>query len=108
MTKAEEWQIRRFLELLSGAPQGTLEFPDPPDAVVRTVDTCVAIEHTRVIRPRTPESNLRAYERRTDVIAAKAQAAFEAARSDALHVTLYFDDQIRLAKSDEDKVAMVT
>ena len=108
MSDAEKWQINRFLELVGGAPRGTIDYPDPPDAVITLGDSCVAIEHTRIIRPTSPGQNLRAHERRTDVIADRAQRLFEADRSDVLQVTLYFDDRVQLAKSDEEEIAEAT
>ena len=108
MSDAEKWQINRFLELMGEAPRGTIDYPDPPDAVITSGGSCVAIEHTRIIRPASPGQNLRAYERRTDNIADKAQRRFEAGRNDALQVTLYFDDRIQLARSDEDEIAETT
>lgn len=108
MKDSEKWQINRFLELMEDAPRGALEHPDPPDAVITADDSCVAIEHTRVIRPTSPGTNLRAYERRTDDIADKAQQTFEASSDDVLQVSLNFDDRIQLAKSDENEIAEAT
>lgn len=105
MSDAERWQIGRFLELLEEAPRGTIDHPDPPDAVIASGDSCVAIEHTRIIRPVSPGQNLRAHEKRTDDIADKAQQAFETTRSHVLQVKLYFDNRVQLARSDEGEIA---
>jgi hypothetical protein len=108
MSNAERWQINRFLELIDGAPRGTIDHPDPPDAVITTGDSCVAIEHTRVLRRASPGQNLRAHERRTDDIVDKARGLFEDNRGEVLQVTLYFNDRIQLARSDEDEIAEAT
>lgn len=108
MSNAEKWQINRFLKLIEDAPRGTIDHPDPPDAVITSGDSCVAIEHTRVFRPTSPGQNLRAHERRTDNITDKAKEIFEDGRDNVLQVTLYFDDRIQLARSDEDEIAEAT
>ena len=108
MKDSEKWQIRRFLELRGIELKGDLEFPDPPDAVIRSEDSCIAIEHTLILRPNAPGYNLRAFESITDNIAALAQEVFEANYDDILQVTLLFDRRIRLTNSDKAVIAINT
>ncbi len=101
----EQWQIKRFVELEPSVASKEVIFQDKPDALICLDDGCIGIEHTRIIRPRTPDNDLYAFEKITDKILEQAQEIFSDERSEALQVSVSFDDRVRLTNRDRDEIA---
>lgn len=101
----EQWQIKRFLELLKDAPKGEVKYLDKPDALVCGNGKVVGIEHTRLIRPSEEGSDLRAFEAITDRIVERAQKLAEDRGIKPFHVFVHFDERVRLFKQEIEATA---
>ena len=99
----EEHQLWRFIEIAE--VEGDLEFSDSPDLLVRRSGYTVGIEHTRLLQPKEPGKDIRAFESVMKRAVAQAQEAHDATDPGELWVGVHPNTRIRLTSRDRDSIA---
>lgn len=99
----EEHQLRRFVEITG--VEGDLEFTDAPDLLVHSAGRTVGIEHTRLLQPKQPGNDIRAFESIMSRAVREAQQAHDATEPGELWVGVHPDTRVRLTSRDLKPIA---
>jgi hypothetical protein len=102
----ERIYLEGFSRAVSSFPAGAISKSENPDFLVRSSDHTIGIELTRLFRrPARGQSPLREQESLRERIAAVAKSRYDAMNRPPIHVSIHFNDQLALRKTEVSSLA---